>query len=289
MNQQGLFSANGLRARIEANRRRLVCFVAALVAGAVVLTPPVRAQLGLLDFDLFSVDQEIELGKQGAQKIEKENQLLNEPWMQAYIARLGAKVTSQLPSQEFPFTFKIIVEDSVNAFALPGGPVYVHSGLLRLTDNEAQLASVVAHEISHVVLHHSAKTISKAKAVELPLLLASGVLQRTNGLIQELGKMGVNLTANSFFLTYSRYSEREADLSGVHLLADAGYDPMQMAEFMESLAQISKQRTIEFFSSHPRPENRRRYIQEEISTIAPRQYITNSADFVEMKAHLSRL
>jgi predicted Zn-dependent protease len=209
--------------------------------------------------------------------------------MQAYVARLGAKVASQLPSQEFPFTFKIIVEDSVNAFALPGGPIYVHSALLRLTDNEAQLASVVAHEISHVVLHHSAKTISKAKAVELPLLLASGVLQRTNGLIQELGKMGVNLTANSFFMTYSRYAEREADLAGVHLLADAGYDPMQMAEFMESLAQISQQRTIEFFSSHPRPENRRRYVEQEIATIAPREYVTNSADFVEMKARLAKM
>ena len=126
----------------------------------------------LVDFNLFSADQEIELGKEASAKVEKEQEIVKDAWLSAYIGRVGGDLTAQLEDQSFPFRFSVVRDESVNAFALPGGPIYIHTGLLELADNEAQLASVLAHEVSHVVLRHSAKAISKQKAVELPLVLA---------------------------------------------------------------------------------------------------------------------
>jgi predicted Zn-dependent protease len=206
-----------------------------------------------------------------------------------YVSRVGKRLVSAQEAQAsgFPFTFEVIADPSINAFALPGGPMFINTGLLRAVDNEAQLAGVMGHEMSHVILRHGTNQASKSKLIELPAVLAS---QMSGGsMMGQLAQLGIGLGANSVLLRFSRTAESQADLMGSHLMAESGYNPIEMARFFEKLNTESGQRAPQFLSDHPNPENRQKAIEQEITRLPQQNYGYQTGEFGHMKEVVAKI
>ena len=229
-------------------------------------------------FNLFSVQQEIQVGRQNAAQIAKQYPLLpdSNPIAQ-YVQRLGHRLADQLPQPTYPFQFHVVQEKDINAFALPGGPVYVNLGTIQACSNEAQLAGVMAHEISHVYMRHSTNQASKEAFAQVGLGAFGAMLGGGAG--GSLAQLGAQLTAGSIFLKYSRNAESQADHVGAQIMYDAGYDPYQLALFFAKLDEESGSRGSQFFSDHPNPGNRSEAIRDEIRQFPEKQLITDSPEF----------
>ncbi|HEX8817682.1 MAG TPA: M48 family metallopeptidase [Terriglobales bacterium] len=241
----------------------------------------------------FTFDQEIQIGQQGAREVEKQMKVLpaDHP-MSKFVAQLGAKLASKAPGYAFPYTFKVVNEKSVNAFALPGGPIFIHTGLIADAD-EDEVAGVMGHEISHVVMRHSARQQARAMKAQLPLaILGAAVGAGVGGMVGGLAQMGISLTAGSVFMKYSRDAEVEADMVGAQIIYDAGYDPQAVVTFFLKLKQQTGGQSSgpSFLASHPDPGDRAKNIQSILSRFPPKQYQTaNSPEFVAAKASLANL
>jgi hypothetical protein len=217
-------------------------------------------------WNIFSPEQDVEMGREVAAQAERELPIMNNRQAASYIDSLGKALAARAPGERYPYTFKIVNERSINAFALPGGYIYIHRGTIEAAQNEAQLASVMAHEIAHVSLRHGTNQVSKAYVAQVPLSILGGVLG-SGSVGGVLAQLGIGFAANSILLKYSRDAERQADLLGAQILYDAGYQPHEMVEFFERLQAESRGRAVEFFSSHPNPENRIRNVQTEIENL----------------------
>ncbi|MEZ5366138.1 MAG: M48 family metallopeptidase [Bryobacterales bacterium] len=202
--------------------------LAVLMAGAGAQAATKRKEIKP-GFNLFSKDQDIQLGQEAAAEIEKEVEVVKDKQLTDYVSALGNKLAKNSQDPSYPFTFKVVADDSINAFALPGGPIYVNTGTIAQADNEAQLAGVIAHEIGHVVLRHSTNQASKASLFQLPAVLAGGALGKAGGLLGALGQVGLSLGLNSALLKYSRNAEHDADIVGARDMAETGYSPVEMA------------------------------------------------------------
>ncbi len=239
-------------------------------------------------FNLFSREQDIQLGKEAAGEIEKQVEVVDNRELTAYVASIGARLAAQPQAGQFPYTFKVVNDKSINAFALPGGPAYVHSGLIAAADNEAQLAGVLAHEIVHVALRHGTNQASKANLIQLPVLLSSQMLGNRS-ILAQLGQIGIGLGANSLLLKYSRTAETQADLLGAQIAAQAGYDPVEMARFFEKLEAGGGARGPQFLSDHPNPGNRMKAIQDLVQQMPRRTYTAGTGQLPRMKAIVAAL
>ncbi|MCW5981210.1 MAG: M48 family metalloprotease [Bryobacteraceae bacterium] len=240
-------------------------------------------------FNLFSRDQDVQLGKEAAAEIEKTVRLVNDRNLSAYIEGIGRKLAAAPEASNYPYTFKVVHDDSINAFALPGGPTYVNTGLILAADNEAQLAGVMAHEISHVALRHGTNQASKANLIALPAMLAGSMAG--NSILGQLTQLGIGLGANSVLLKFSRGAESDADLLGARMMAHAGYDPIQAAKFFEKLeAETGKRSGVEqWFSSHPNPGNRTKRIQQELPHLPKGPYTADTGRLANAQAMVKRL
>ncbi len=218
-------------------------------------------------WNLFSPAQDIEMGKEAAAQVEKEVALVDDKQLAAYVEGIGRKLASRSQAPDYPYSFKVVAEDSINAFALPGGPIYIHSGLISVADNEAQVAGVMAHEVGHVALRHGTARVTKAYAFQIPLMIAGGALQKKGGIIGALAPLGLGFGVNSLMLKNSRGAEKQADIVGARMMAEAGYDAVEMARFFEKLEgeRAKKPGFLEkMLSDHPSPGNRVEYVSEEV-------------------------
>lgn len=253
---------------------------------ALALALPVLADRTQLKpgWNLFSPQQDVEMGREVSKEAESQLPILNDRQANAYIDALGKSLAARAPGEKYPYQFKIVNDKSINAFALPGGFVYVNRGVLEAADNEAQLAGVLAHEIGHVALRHGTNQVSKAYIAQAPLAILGGVLGN-NSVGSVLAQLGVGFATNSILLKYSRDAERQADLMGTQIMYDTGYDPNAMVEFFEKIQAESKGRASEFFSSHPSPDNRIAGVQHEIERLGGRspRARRDSGDFQEVK------
>jgi predicted Zn-dependent protease len=241
------------------------------------------------DFNLFSKEQEIQLGQENAARVRKQMIVVHNPYLNEYVTRVGKRLVSSREAREsgFPFTFEVVADPSINAFALPGGPMFINTGLLRAVDNEAQLAGVMGHEMSHVILRHGTSQASKSKLIELPAVLGSQVAG--GSLMGQLAQMGIGLGANSILLKFSRSAESQADLMGSHLMAEAGYSPIEMARFFEKLNAEGGSKTPQFFSDHPNPDNREKAIEQESQKLPRQAYGYETGEFPRMKVMVSAI
>jgi hypothetical protein len=234
--------------------------------------------------NIFSPQQDVDLGREAAKDAERQMELINNNTANTYISALGKQLESKVPNEfKFPFYFKIVNDRSINAFALPGGPVYVHRGAIEAADNEAQLAGVIGHEMGHVILRHGTNQATKAQFGQGALGILGAVLGGNAG---QIASVGGGFLANSVLLKYSRDAESEADLVGTQTLYDLGYDPKAMAEFFDKLAKEHKGTSTEqFFSNHPIPENRVLKVNAEIKKLGPAvsNPRTDSPNFQEVK------
>lgn len=243
-----------------------VCVAAAaILAGCATRQPGTPPAPG---FNLYSRQQDVELGREAAAQVRKQYQVAQSPELQAYVRRIGQKLASTPAAGDFPYTFTVLNDPSVNAAALPGGPVFVNSGLISAVDSEAELAAVIAHEIAHVELRHGTSQVSKATIIQLPATIAGAALGQ--GATAQIVQAGLGVGLNGLFLSYSREAESEADALGVRIMSQAGYDPMAMARFFNTLEASGGRRGPQFLSSHPNPGNRAAAIQTEIAAM-PRQ------------------
>ena len=260
----------------------LVCLIGGAEAEAATKRKEIKP-----GFNLFSKEQDIQLGKEAAAQIEQEVEVVNDAQLTKYISDMGNKLARYAQDGDYPFTFKVVADPAINAFALPGGPIYMHTGTIAQADNEAQVAGVMAHEIGHVVLRHSTNQASKASLFQLPAVLAGGALGNAGGLLGALGQVGLSLGLNSALLKYSRNAERDADIVGARMMAEAGYNPVEMANFFQKLAEQSGGGggMPQFLASHPNPGNRVEYVTEEIRDYrGSTEYVTNTPQFPPMRS-----
>ncbi len=239
-------------------------------------------------FNLFSQEQDVQLGREAAVEVRKQVDVVENPELQSYIAELGSRLSRNPDAGAYPYSFTLVNDPTLNAFALPGGPVFVHTGILAAAENEAQLAGVMSHEISHVALRHGTNQASKANIAQLPAVLA-GTAVGQGSTVAQLAQLGIGLGFNSLLLKYSRDAEREADSLGAHLMAQARYNPIEMARFFEKLEAEGGSRAPDFLSSHPSPGNRVQNVEAEIRTLPASSYAEGTGRLGRMKALVAQL
>lgn len=236
-------------------------------------------------FNLISIEEEKQLGDKFAAEIEKQHTVITDPEVQAYIDRVGKKLLTGVKDVQFPYTFKVVKEDSINAFAIPGGHTYVNTGLIQAAETEDELAAVMAHEINHVVARHSTRQMTQKYGYALLLQLVLG--QDPNMLAQ----LASQLFGTAGSLYYSRGMESQADYLGVETMAKAGYNPEGMVLFFQKLQAENKQqppKLAKFLSSHPLTSERIEDVKAEIAKLpkAPSQPSAN-AEFTRIRAKVS--
>jgi Zn-dependent protease with chaperone function len=273
-----------------------------LLVAAILAPSSAPAQLRELrpGFNLFTVQQDIQLGKETSVELQKQMRVVHNRDVDAYLNILLAKLERSAYARTlsrdgsraelFPFTIHAVAEKKINAFSLPGGPIFVNTGSIEACDNEAQLAGVIAHEMSHVVLRHGTKQLTAQNLVQLPLLLAGALAGHS--LLGQLTQIGIGFGANSVLLKFSRTDEEQADYNGAEIMADAGYNPLELGRFFEKLeAKSGAQGSLEqFLSDHPNPGNRVAAIQDEIRQMPRRAYVDDeTGQFPHIKDIVHRL
>lgn len=239
-------------------------------------------------FNLISVEEEKQLGDKFATEIEKQHKVVTDTEVQAYIDGVGKKLLTGVENVQFPYTFKVVKDDSINAFAIPGGHTYVNTGLLKAAESEDELAAVMAHEINHVVARHSTRQMTQKYGYSLLLQLVLG--QDPNMLAQ----LASQLFGTAGSLYYSRGMETQADYLGVETMYKAGYNPEGMVAFFQKLqAENSQQpgKLTKFLSSHPLTTERIETVKGEISKLPPKKYSSSNAssEFAKIKAKAQQL
>ena len=256
--------------------------------------PGVSAQRTQLKppWNIYSPQTDVQEGKQFAQQAEKQLPLCNDPKIDAYLTQLGLRLASKLPTGgvQYPFEFHCVNDKAINAFALPGGYVFINRGAIEAADNESQLAGIMAHELSHVALRHGTAQASKSSLVQGAASIFGGLFG--GGLGGAVLSEGVSFGAGSLLLHYSRAAETQADVMGTQVLYDTGYDPRAMAQFFEKLEAESKGKALpQFFSDHPSPDNRLARVDEEVAKLGgpPANAKRDSAEFEAIKREVLAL
>lgn len=233
----------------------------------------------------FTPEREIQEGQKAKAEVLKSMPLLpdSNPIVQ-YVQRLGAKLVAYAPGEKWPYEFHVVNQAEINAFALPGGPIFVNLGTIQAAETEAQLAGVMAHEISHVAQRHSTCNLTKQQTPSLLAGLgqmAAGIL--LPGSLGTLAQTGIGAAAGFEFLRMSREAEKQADLMGTDILYDAGYDPRAMPQFFEVIQGKYGNGGAQFLSDHPNPGNRVDYVQAEIDSLPPKPHmVKTSTEFTEI-------
>jgi predicted Zn-dependent protease len=239
-------------------------------------------------FNVFSVQQDVEIGRQSAVEAERQLPLLNDRYAEQYVNQLVSTLAAAAPGTRFPYQARVVNSTEINAFALPGGYMYVNRGLIQAARTEGELVGVLAHEMAHVVLRHGTHNASRAYVAQAGLGVIGQVLSGgRRGSSQAINVIG-GLGLNALFLKYSRDAESQADSMGAQIMARAGYDPMEMANFFDLLRQQERSDpggVAKFFSDHPAPADRAQHIRSEAAAVRrPR----DTGELRQVQAELQR-
>jgi len=239
-------------------------------------------------FNLFSAEQDVEVGQQSAVQAEQQLPILRDATVQNYVNRIGQNLARNAGGPNFQYQFRVVNAADINAFALPGGYVYVNRGVIDQARNEGEVAGVLAHEIAHVSLRHGTHQASKAYAAQAGLSILGGLLggkvgQGAANIINAVGGFGLNVV----FLKYSRDLETQADVRGSQILADSGYAPADMVNFFHTLESVDKSKKTNWLSDHPAPPDRIARIQKESQMLHVSQSpTTNVAELRQVQSRL---
>lgn len=243
----------------------------------------------------LSRDDELQIGKQFAGQVEREMEVIHNPEIESWLNQIGQNLAKTPQANAYPYYFKLVNDDSINAFALPGGPMYVHTGLLKAADSEGEVAGVLAHEMSHVALRHGAAQISKQQTYGMLFQMigaAAGTLTADKngqcGMICQIAQAGTNLGENSLLMKFSRGYEHDADLNGARMMAAAGYDPIQLPQFFEKLEKTQgtaaePKGLALWMASHPATGSRIQYVSQDIQFYPQHNYAASTGNFARIK------
>ncbi|HZI86421.1 MAG TPA: M48 family metallopeptidase [Pyrinomonadaceae bacterium] len=237
----------------------------------------------------YSVQDDIKLGRQAAAEAEQQFPLLRDGEVQNYVERVGSRLVASIPSEfrhpGFQYTFKVINARDINAFALPGGPMYINRGMIEAARREGEMAGVMAHEISHVALRHGTAQATKGQkygTLAGILGIAGQIIGGPAGAAAQIAGQGVGV----YFLKFSREYETEADILGAQILARSGYDPRDLAAMFQTIERQGGGSGGGFLSSHPSPQNRYARINQEAQYLRVENPIGNTAEFARIQSKL---
>jgi beta-barrel assembly-enhancing protease len=240
----------------------------------------------------YSPQQDVELGGRAAREVREQLPMVNDGPTRNFVARIGERLVAEIPAELrqplFRYTFDVVNLKEINAFALPGGPMFLHRGMLEAARTDGEVAGVMAHELSHVILRHGTVQASKGQKFQLGAMagqvLGSIVGGRTGSVIAQGSQFGLG----TYFLKYSREYEREADLLGAQIMARAGYDPREMANMFQTIARQGGGGP-EWLSDHPNPGNRQDAINREAAMLRVDGSSRSNAGIESVHARLARM
>jgi predicted Zn-dependent protease len=255
-----------------------------LAALAIALQPLAQSGPQLPDpGKTMSRDKQEKLGLQAASEVYKQMPVLPDSnGVAQYVQELGRKLSAVIPPhRSWPYQFHVIPQKEINAFALPGGPVFINLGTIQAAADEGQLAGVMSHEMAHVYMQHSAKQVTKQEWTGLIAGIAGAVTG--NGVAGTLARAGIQFGAGTVLLHYSRKDESQADAVGAVIMYEAGYNPVELAEFFSGLEKQAGNGGPQFLSDHPNPGNREAAIQQQIRNWPKKQYLGPSSAFARAR------
>ena len=239
----------------------------------------------------YDVKEDVRLGREAAAEAERQLPLLRNDFVTSYIEGRGERLVAAIPDEfrhsEFRYTFKVVNVREINAFALPGGPMYLNRGMIEAARTEGEMVSVMAHELSHVALRHGTAQASKATKYGLGQLAGAVLGTIIGGNVGAIVAQGTQFGLGAAFLRFGREYERQADLLGSQMMARAGYDPREMANMFQTIQKQGGSGGPEWLQSHPNPENRQAAITEEAQSLrVVGNPIRNSAEFEQVQRRL---
>jgi hypothetical protein len=260
-----------------------LCTVATL-AGQTVIKPPSNK---------YTPEQDVQLGKEAAAEVRREYPVIDDRQITDYLTRAGNVLVAASPRElnhpVFEYSFTPVNLKEINAFALPGGPMFVNRGMFDAAEDEGEVVGVMAHELAHVLLRHGTANATKAQRLQIGAIAGAIAGAVIGGGWGEAISQGSQFGLGTWLLKYSRDYEKQADLLGAQIMARAGFDPRDLARMFETIEKEAKGNTPpQWLSSHPNPGNRSQYIQQEAAklTIAPR---SNGSGFAAAKARFATL
>jgi hypothetical protein len=241
----------------------------------------------------YKISEDVTAGRDASREVEQQLPMLNNSQVQSYVENIGDRLAESIPSEfrhpEFHYSFKVVNVSDINAFALPGGPMYVNRGMIEAAKTEGEVAGVMAHEMSHVALRHGTAQASKATKYEVGSVLGQIAGAVLGGTLGQVVSYGTQFGLGTAFSRFSREYEKQADILGSHIMASAGYDPRDMANMFKTIEKISGNGGPQWMSDHPNPSNRQQYITEEAAMLRITNPIRDTRAFVDIKNVLRRL
>ena len=260
---------------------------AALVAAA---TISASAQTRIaIDPNKYSVQQDVQLGREAAAEAKKELPMLNDARVDGYVEDVGEQLAAAIPAElrhaGFAYTFDVVNQKEINAFALPGGPMFLNRGMIESARTEGEMASVMAHEIAHVALRHGTAQATKGQKFQIGAVAGQILGAIVGGAAGSVIAQGSQFGLGAYFLKYGREYERQADLLGSQIMARAGYNPREMASMFKTIQSQGSRSGPEWMSSHPDPGNRAAAIEKEAAMLRV-QGNANTGQFQNVQARL---
>lgn len=267
--------------------------LAAGAAAIALLTVFTAAQTKVtLPKNKFPVSEDVKLGKEAAAEVRKTMPLLSDAAVSAYIAALGTRLVAAVPPAyrvpEFTYTFEVVNQAEINAFALPGGPMFLNRGMIEKAGSEGGVVGVMAHEICHVLLRHGTAQVTKAQRFQIGAIAGQVLGAVVGGAAGSIIAQGSEFGLGTYFLKYSREYEKQADLLGAQIMARAGWNPQEMAEVFKAIEKEGGAGGPQWMSSHPNPGNRYEYILKEAKSL-PVAPAANGGEFQKIRARLGSM
>jgi hypothetical protein len=261
----------------------MIAFVTTAVAQTPVTAPKNK----------YSPADDVKLGQQAAQQVQKELPVMRDEMVNSYLSTIGRRLAESIPPEfqhpEFRYSFTGVNVRDINAFALPGGPMFINRGMIEKAHTEGEVAGVMAHELSHVALRHGTAQQTKATPYAIGQIagaIAGAIIGGTRGrVLSEATQFGIG----TYFMKFSREYEKQADILGSHIMAAAGYDPRDMANVFKTIEQESGPGGPQWMSDHPNPGNRYDYINKEAQMLRVSGARRDSREFQQMQAYLRTL
>ncbi len=261
------------------------------LAMALTLAAAAEAQTPIKpSWNLFSPQQDAQIGYQSAIQAERQLPLVTDATIDGYVNRIGRRLAANAGGPAFDYRFRVVNASDINAFALPGGYVYINRGILENADTEGEVAGVLAHEIAHVALRHGTHQLSKAQATSTGLQILGGLLNgkvgpRTANVLNIAGGVGMNV----LFLKFTRDLETQADIRGAQILAASGYDPDDMISFFHELERVDRSKKTTWLSHHPAPPDRIARIERESRMLSSGSRGRKSGDLDRVQTRLASM
>src|SRR5687768_75325 len=268
-------------------RQRLSAWVSLVAIALMPLSAIAQTQIKYHS-NKYSVQDDVTLGRRAAQEVEQQFPLMRDSQVENYVEDVGRRLVSAIPSQfqhsEFQYIFKVVNARDINAFALPGGPMYVNRGMIEAARSEGEMAGVMAHEISHVALRHGTAQATKGQKYGTLAAIAgiAGTILTRNPNVGQLAQAPFAV----YLLKFSREYETEADILGAQMMAAAGYDPRDLANMFRTIEQQGGGSSGGFLSSHPSPSDRYARINREAQMLRVNEETRDTREFARVHERL---